>query len=75
MKYKNRKAHMELSDCCLTCAYWWQSGGNESGFCHRFPPVASEEMESTPTFHWQWPTTKDIDWCGEFFRYTGEAPE
>ena len=54
--------------CCETCRYWMESGSYEKtegflqiGWCHRHAPKPKIVGYET-----QWPSTKDIDFCGEW---------
>ena len=72
-----------INNCCETCNYWVRNGiETKTGFCHRYPPTLSiqlvprpgnrviggaQQVNLEPINLINWPTTKEIDFCGEHF--------
>ena len=55
---------------CETCRWWNEPAGppvsdtTREGFCRRYPPSVSPELDE-PEFRY-WPLTEAWDWCGEW---------
>lgn len=44
---------------CESCSFWRKKQNKDYGFCHRFPPQATEGGRS------DWPETHAMSFCGE----------
>jgi len=59
-------------EACRDCRFWERWAGDtdtmlpiDNGWCHRFPPTNASGS-------WEFPTSNEDDWCGEFQRVESE---
>ena len=59
-----------MKGSCKNCNYWDQYEQDpNSGMCRRHAPrliVACCGVGENPEYAQDWPTTCELDWCGEF---------
>lgn len=59
---------------CKTCFYWEMvdstigetSDQSIWGFCKRYPPIQTAEMNDYDIYINQHPVTDGVEWCGEY---------
>jgi len=64
----------ESDESCESCRFWQKGEGTDLGECHRYAPAPfplsvlklKEMWAKAPNHDATWPTTADMDWCGDW---------